>query len=172
MQRLLDIMTGLRRVRENVPREEAIVNVLSERRDLVSFVPRVSTYANALVQISCVCIGLFACENAFRGRQPIPQFMPSARSALSKLELKVRHTLHRSQKDRSMGLSPAYAFVEGEIMMAMVVTLEAMTELCRSLFGSSEWAVPSHAGTRVNSPAISRQASEDNVAATSGWRFM
>ena len=37
MQRLLDIMTGLRKVRENVPREEAIVNVLSERRDMVSF---------------------------------------------------------------------------------------------------------------------------------------
>ena len=36
MQRFLDIMTGLRKVRENVPREEAIVNVLSERRDLVS----------------------------------------------------------------------------------------------------------------------------------------
>lgn len=47
MQRLLDIMTGLRRVRENVPREEAIVNVLSERRDLVSFILRVSTSANA-----------------------------------------------------------------------------------------------------------------------------
>lgn len=37
MQRFLDIMTGLRRVRENVPREEAIVNVLSERRDMVNF---------------------------------------------------------------------------------------------------------------------------------------
>lgn len=36
MQRLLDIMTGLRKVRENVPKEEAIVNVLSERRDMVS----------------------------------------------------------------------------------------------------------------------------------------
>ena len=39
MQRLLDIMTGLRKVRESVPREEAIVNVLSERRDMVSFAP-------------------------------------------------------------------------------------------------------------------------------------
>jgi hypothetical protein len=38
MQRLLDIMTGLRKVRENVPKEEAIVNVLSERRDMVSFI--------------------------------------------------------------------------------------------------------------------------------------
>lgn len=37
MQRLLDIMTGLRKVREDVPREEAIVNVLLERRDMVSF---------------------------------------------------------------------------------------------------------------------------------------
>lgn len=40
MQRLLDIMTGLRKVQENVPREEAIVNVLAERRDLVGSVLR------------------------------------------------------------------------------------------------------------------------------------
>lgn len=40
MQRLLDIMTGLRKVRENVPREEAIVNVLSERRDMAGFILR------------------------------------------------------------------------------------------------------------------------------------
>lgn len=63
-----------------------------------------------------------------------------------------------------MGLSPAYGLVEGEIMKAMVITLEAMTELCRALFGSSEWAIPSHAGTRLNSPTISRQTSEDNLA--------
>jgi len=69
-----------------------------------------------------------------------------------------------------MGLSPVYAFVEGEIMQAMVVTLEAMTELCRSLFGSNEWAVPSHAGTRLSSPVISRQASEDNIEGS--WRFV
>ena len=70
-----------------------------------------------------------------------------------------------------MGLSPAYALVEGEIMMAMVDTLEAITELCRSLFGSAEWAVPSHAGTpRVSSPAISRQVSEDNIAGS--WGFV
>ena len=69
-----------------------------------------------------------------------------------------------------MGLSPAYAFVEGEIMKTMVVTLEAMTELCRSLFGSAEWAVPSHGGTRVSSPAISRQVSEDNIVGS--WGFV
>jgi len=67
-----------------------------------------------------------------------------------------------------MGLSPAYAFVEGEIMKAMVVTLETMTELCRSLFGSAEWAVPSHIGSRVSSPSISRQVSR----AEDPWGFM
>ena len=66
-----------------------------------------------------------------------------------------------------MGLSPAYALVEGEIMKSMVDTLEAMTELCRSLFGSAEWAVPSHAGTRVSSPAISRQVSREDP-----WGFV
>jgi len=62
-----------------------------------------------------------------------------------------------------MKLSPAYALVEGEIMKEMVVTLEAMTELCRSLFGSDEWAVSSHGGTRLNSPVVSRQPSMDVI---------
>ena len=56
-------------------------------------------------------------------------------------------------------------------MKAMVDTLEAMTELCRSLFGSDEWAVPSHTGTGVSSPAISRRASEEN-AVVGSWRFV
>ena len=55
-------------------------------------------------------------------------------------------------------------------MKAMVGTLGAMTELCRSLFGSAEWAVPSNAGTRFSSPVISRQASEDNL--TGSWGFV
>lgn len=51
MQRLLDIMTGLRKVRENVPREVAIVNVLSERRDLVS-----SISCSRLSRHQCLCV--------------------------------------------------------------------------------------------------------------------
>jgi len=53
MQRFLDILTGLRKVRESVPREEAIVNVLSERRDLVSSIlcPRLSNHRCLWVDI-------------------------------------------------------------------------------------------------------------------------
>jgi hypothetical protein len=36
LQRLLDVMTGLGKVRENIPREESIIQVLQHRRELVS----------------------------------------------------------------------------------------------------------------------------------------
>ena len=36
MQKLLDSMTGLRKIRENIPRKETVANVFNERRDFVS----------------------------------------------------------------------------------------------------------------------------------------
>jgi hypothetical protein len=36
LQQLLDILTGLRKVRENIPREEAVTKVFLERREFVS----------------------------------------------------------------------------------------------------------------------------------------
>lgn len=35
LQKLLDILTGLRKVRENIPRTESVTAVLAQRRDLV-----------------------------------------------------------------------------------------------------------------------------------------
>ena len=37
MQKLLDLMTGLRKIRENIPRKETVSNVFKERRDFVSY---------------------------------------------------------------------------------------------------------------------------------------
>ena len=35
MQKLLDLMTGLRKIRENIPRKETVANVFKERREFV-----------------------------------------------------------------------------------------------------------------------------------------
>jgi hypothetical protein len=36
MQKILDLMTGLRKIRENIPRKETIASVLKERKEFVS----------------------------------------------------------------------------------------------------------------------------------------
>lgn len=36
MQKLLDLMTGLRKIRENIPRRETVAYVFKERREFVS----------------------------------------------------------------------------------------------------------------------------------------
>jgi hypothetical protein len=61
MQRLLDIMTGLRKVREDVPREEAIVNVLSERRDMVSCNQRLNLLATNTTWVDFLCVHRLVC---------------------------------------------------------------------------------------------------------------
>jgi hypothetical protein len=35
LQKILDLMTGLRKVRENIPRKETVVPVFKQRRELV-----------------------------------------------------------------------------------------------------------------------------------------
>lgn len=35
MQRILDLLTGLRKVRENIPRKETVASVFKERREMV-----------------------------------------------------------------------------------------------------------------------------------------
>jgi len=67
---------------------------------------------------------------------------------------------------RAMGLSPVHAFVEGELMTAMVDALEDTVELCRNLFGSSDWL------TLDRPPAlVSRSSSTSGLegAEDKGW---
>ena len=49
MQKLLDLMTGLRKIRENIPRRETVAHVFKERREFVSaslpsYLSRLVTY--------------------------------------------------------------------------------------------------------------------------------
>ncbi|EMD38705.1 hypothetical protein CERSUDRAFT_113885 [Gelatoporia subvermispora B] len=125
LQKLLDLMTGLRKIRENIPRKETVANVFNERREFMS----------------CVCIVLFACQNAFRAREPLPQFIPSARHAFGNLETHVQDCIRQAREEdaHAMGLSLVYAFAEQEVMKNMVDTLEELLETTGRLFGTSTW---------------------------------
>lgn len=125
MQKLLDAMTGLRKIRENIPRRETVSSVFNERREFMS----------------CVCITLYACQHAFRAREPLPQFLPSPRHALENLEAHVQDSIHtaREEETHAMGLSLVYAFAEQEVMKNMVDTLEELLELSGRLFGTTAW---------------------------------
>lgn len=91
--------------------------------------------------MSCVCIALFACQHAFRAREPLPQFLPSARHALETLDAHVQAGLLAAEGDdiHALGLSLVNAFAEQEVMRNMVDTLEALLESTGSLFGTSAW---------------------------------
>ncbi|KIK79803.1 hypothetical protein PAXRUDRAFT_833910 [Paxillus rubicundulus Ve08.2h10] len=125
IQKILDLMTGLRKIRENIPRKETVACVLKERREFVS----------------CVSLILFASEQVFRARQPLPQFLPSARQALEVLTTQIElHLWQAIQEDKSiMQLSLVYSLAEREVMKDMVDTLEGLLESCRALFGTSAW---------------------------------
>ncbi|KAI0646763.1 hypothetical protein C8Q79DRAFT_907394 [Trametes meyenii] len=125
MQKLLDLMTGLRKIRENIPRKETVANVFKERREFMS----------------CVCITLFACQHAFRAREPLPQFLPSARHAFANLEAHVQECIRhaRDEDPHALGLSLVYAFAEQEVMQNVVDTLEELLEVTGRLFGTSAW---------------------------------
>ena len=81
--------------------------------------------------MSCVCITLYACQHAFRAREPLPQFLPSARHAFANLESHVQDCIHeaREQEPSALGLSLVYAFAEQEVMQNLVDTLEELLEL-------------------------------------------
>ncbi|KAH9946389.1 uncharacterized protein BXZ73DRAFT_37522 [Epithele typhae] len=124
MQKLLDLMTGLRKIRENIPRKETVSSVFKERREFMS----------------CVCIILYACQHAFRAREPLPQFLPSARHAFAQLEAHVQECIaHAREEQTELGLSLVYAFAEQEVMQCLVDTLEELLERTGQLFGTSAW---------------------------------
>ncbi|KAG6918866.1 hypothetical protein DXG01_010929 [Tephrocybe rancida] len=125
LQRLLDLLIGVRKVRENIPRTETVEAVIAQRRALMS----------------CVCLSFFACEHAFQSRQSLPQFLPSAREALRTLERDVEQHISRAQKEISepLGLPIVYAYSEIKILRDLVQAIEDLLDLTRQLFGTSAW---------------------------------
>ena len=78
-------------------------------------------------QVSCICIALFACQHAFRAREPLPQFLPSSRHALRTLEDHVHARLQQAREEDpdALGLSAVYAFAEQQVLRSLIDTLEA-----------------------------------------------
>ncbi|KAH9025176.1 hypothetical protein EDB85DRAFT_2179551 [Lactarius pseudohatsudake] len=135
MQAMLDLMTGLREIREHIPVQEAVLKVMKDRRELVS----------------CVCVSLYACENAFRSRQPLPQFLPSTRHAHATLVSHIAKSIRHSK--RVLGLSHLYGFAEGEVLEDLVDTVERLLGISRTLFGTAEWLTgepPPEVGAHVD----------------------
>lgn len=122
LQKLLDLLTGLRKIRENIPRKATVHAVVEERKQFAS----------------CVCISLFACEQVFGARQPLPQFLPSARQALVELERNIRQSRAEDPPD-SLGLSLVYALAEIDALTDVVDVTEELLDLSRQLFGTSSW---------------------------------
>ncbi|KAF8061449.1 hypothetical protein FPV67DRAFT_1703736 [Lyophyllum atratum] len=125
LQRLLDLLTGIRKIRENIPRKETVEEVIPQRREMMS----------------CVCLSFFACEHAFRSRQSLPQFIPSVRDAFRTLEKDVEERIAEAQKEtpEPLGLPFVYAFAEINILRDLVEAIEDLLDLTRQLFGTSSW---------------------------------
>jgi len=126
-QRLLDVLTGLRRIREHLPRKAVVNEVLEERRNL----------------IACVYLSLLACEHAFRSRRSLPQCLPSMRMALNQLNQAVERSLGMEYQANptESGFALIFAHVEHEALTEMVTEIENLLELCRRLFGTAAWMV-------------------------------
>ncbi|KAL0071633.1 hypothetical protein AAF712_001490 [Marasmius tenuissimus] len=126
LQRLLDLLTGLRKIREHISRQHTVAAVVNERRELVS----------------CICVSLFACEQVFGARQPLPQLLPSSRTALMHLEERVGHHVQQCKEGHGpRGLSVVYTLAEAVILADIVRSVEEMLDLCRQLFGTTSWFI-------------------------------
>jgi hypothetical protein len=125
LQKQLDLFSGLRKIRENIPRQETVTSVTEQRRELVS----------------CVCISLFACEQVIGARRPLPQFLPSASRALSILSKRIEAHIKCGRTERSATpyLSMIFAFAELKAMQALVDNLAQLLEVCKQLFGTASW---------------------------------
>lgn len=140
LQDILDIMTGIRKIRENIP-TETVSSVLNERREFVSakhFILSFSHLNTSCIQVSTVCLTLYATEHAFRARQPLPQFLPSGRTALTKLVSHIDASL-RAAPGHASGLSVVYAIAEREVLHDLVDALDRLLGTCRVLFGTATW---------------------------------
>ncbi|CAE6538098.1 unnamed protein product [Rhizoctonia solani] len=119
VQRIADLMSGLRKIRENVPHREAIHQVLQHRQQT----------------ISCICIALFTCEHAFRSRQPLPQILPSPRKAFDELRREMMDTIQSAPRATDV----AYAIAENEVYDELIDALEQLITITRELFGTNAW---------------------------------
>ncbi|KXN87739.1 hypothetical protein AN958_08215 [Leucoagaricus sp. SymC.cos] len=124
LHQLSNILTSLRKVVQHIPKKEIVTTVAPQRRELVS----------------CVCISLFASEQVFRARQPLPQFLPSSRIAFMSLEREVEEQLLQThQDDNDSRISLIYIFAELDLLAELVDAIDDLVDHTRQLFGTSAW---------------------------------
>ncbi|KAF9002047.1 hypothetical protein BDQ17DRAFT_1357989 [Cyathus striatus] len=125
LRQLSDLLTSLRKVREHIPRKYTVTAVARQRREMVS----------------SICVSLFAAEQVFRARRPLPQFLPSCRTAVSSLG-NVIHAQIQSSIDKGgepLGMALVYAFAEMNALTELVETIDELLDVTRQLFGTSSW---------------------------------
>ncbi|CUA73277.1 Protocadherin alpha-C1 [Rhizoctonia solani] len=111
VQRLVDLIAGLRRIRQNVP-HGAIAPVLAHQK-------RVD---------SCITLALYACEHAFRSQRALPHILPSCRKVFD-AELRID----------TLQTDVGHAMAENEVMEQVACTVDGLVQVARELFGTRIW---------------------------------
>ncbi|CAE6442935.1 unnamed protein product [Rhizoctonia solani] len=111
VQRLVDLIIGLRHIRENIPHRAAA--------PVLAYQKRVD---------SCITLALYACEHAFRSQRALPHILPSCRKVFD-AELRI-DTLQRDV---------GHAMAENEVMEQVACTVDGLVQVARELFGMRMW---------------------------------
>lgn len=90
-------------------------------------------------------MSIFACEQSFRSRQPLPQFLPSSHPLLNELiaEKEVNLGLEEHLDPHELSFSIISALAENEMLEGFVGSIENLLDICRALFGTTSW-MPDH----------------------------
>ncbi|KZT52484.1 hypothetical protein CALCODRAFT_89644 [Calocera cornea HHB12733] len=129
MRRILDLIAGLRSLRQQVRRDDSVKDVLHARKDFIS----------SLVLI------LYICEHAFRSQRLLPQFIPSARPSLQIVVRGIAEHYKQRIERRRAGLSSRgdfpfiAAFAESEGIALLTDAIEDLVDVTRTLFGAAAW---------------------------------
>jgi hypothetical protein len=117
MEGMLDIFTGLRKIREHIPVREAVSGVVNERREFVRGCSSLGPTSVCLMQEAAYCHRYLVYVS-----RCTPVNMHSGRTSR-----------------RELGLSHLYVAAEGEVQSYLVDTLENLLSIGRSLFGTAQW---------------------------------
>jgi hypothetical protein len=104
-------------------------------------------------------------------RQPLPQFLPSARQALQKLEDQVEERIQEARKKDpfAMGYSLVYSFAETEAMRNFVDTVHELLDICRDLFGTASWMITPSALPSRDVSLYEEGNGRNHVSKTVSW---
>ncbi|KZT58401.1 hypothetical protein CALCODRAFT_508138 [Calocera cornea HHB12733] len=129
LRRILDLFLGLRYLRQNIPHQRTVREVLDSRMHLVS---------------SQIMI-MFALSHCFRAQMPLPQFLPSSQHALEELIENLRerwvstHSKSDQVDDTAGDIASLFSLAESEAMTEVAEALDDLTHLTGSIFGSLDW---------------------------------